>query len=421
MNISHITAHEILDSKGHPTVEAEVTLEDGTKALGAVPSGASTGTTEAVELRDQDKARYSGKGVLQAVENVNTILNALLVGVDAYDQQKVDQMMIDADGTNNKATIGGNAIVGVSMAICRAAARSQNQELYQYVGQLAHNTVFTLPQPMILIMEGGKHGDWATDIQEFMIIPQREHFSSFREMLRVGSEVFHALGSVLQKKGYDTGVGFEGAYAPKQLQSNQEALELIAQGIQAAGYNLGTQIKLSIDAAASEFFSDGSYILKSEQNRTLSAQAWTDDIVRWAKKYHIWSLEDVHDQEDWDAWQHLVQLVGETHQIVGDDLVTTNVERITLAVERKAMNATLIKVNQIGTVSETLAAIKTTTDAGFANVISHRGGETNDDFIADLAVGTNAGQCKFGGPDRGERLAKYNRLLRIENILKKNC
>lgn len=344
-------------------------------------------------------------------------MNNLLVGTDAYDQDKVDQMMIEADGTSNKAKIGGNAIVGVSMAVCKAAAKSQKNELFHYLGELANNTVFTLPQPMILIMEGGKHGDWATDIQEFMIIPQKEHFGNFREMLRVGSEIFHALGKVLHSKNYDTGVGFEGAYAPKQLKSNEEALQLITEGISKAGYELGTQIKLSIDAAASEFYFDNHYVLKSENDKKLTAQEWTDQVIEWAKKYHIWSLEDVHDQEDWDAWQDLVKKLHEDHQIVGDDLVTTNVARIKKAIDFKAMNATLIKVNQIGTVTETLAAIKTTKDAGFANVISHRGGETNDDFIADLAVGTNAGQCKFGGPDRGERLAKYNRLLRIENKL----
>lgn len=417
MNITSVTAHEILDSKGMPTVEVEVTLEDGTKAMGQVPAGASTGKLEAVELRDGDQSRYFGKGVLKAVENVSTQINQVLSGQDAYNQAKIDQLMIEADGSDHKANLGANAMVGVSMAVCRAAARSQKTPLYKYFGQLSGQTNFQMPQPMILVMEGGKHGNWATDIQEFMIVPQREHFASFREMLRAGAEVFHILGEILANKGYSIGVGFEGAYAPEQLSSNQEAFDLIMAACEQAGYRPGEQVVLAVDAAASEFFTDNAYTLRSEDNRQVSSEEWLQQVADWSDQYPLWSIEDPFDQTDWEHWTALVSQIGAERQIVGDDLVVTKVDLIQKAIDQKAINATLIKLNQIGTVTETLAAIKLSQQAGFASVVSHRGGETNDDMIADLVVGTAADQAKFGGPDRGERLAKYNRLLRIENEL----
>jgi len=417
MKISTITAHEILDSNGKPTLEVEVRLEDGTRALGQVPSGASTGKFEAVELRDGDQSRYFGKGVLGAVENVNVKLNQLLVGQDASDQTNIDRLMIEADGTDNKANLGANAMVGTSMAVCRAAARSQKIPLYQYFGQLSGQTQFQLPQPMILIMEGGKHGNWATDIQEFMIVPQRDKFSSFREMLRSGAEIFHTLGELLAEKKYSVGVGFEGAYAPEQLHSNQEAFDLIIQACERAGYKPGVQITLAVDIAASEFYGDNNYQLKSENNRVLTAEEWQEQVISWTNQYPLTSVEDPFNQDDWTDWSALTAQIGNKIQIVGDDLVVTNVKLIQQAIGQRAMNATLIKPNQIGTITETLAAIKLSSEASFQSVVSHRSGETNDDLIADLVVGTTASQSKFGGPDRGERLAKYNRLLRIEREL----
>lgn len=417
MKITSVFGQEILDSNGKPTLEVEVKLEDGTCALGQVPSGASTGKFEAVELRDGDQTRYFGKGVLGAVENVNVKLNQLLVGQDASDQSNIDQLMIEADGTDNKANLGANAMVGTSMAVCRAAARSQKMPLYRYFGQLSGQTEFQMPQPMILIMEGGKHGNWATDIQEFMIVPQRDKFSSFREMLRAGAEIFLTLGKILKAKNYSMGVGFEGAYAPEQLQSNQEAFDLILTACEQAGYHPGEQIKLAVDIAASEFMDNGNYQLRSEENRILSADDWLQQVVTWATDYPIASIEDPFDQADWSYWSALTAKIGNQQQIVGDDLVVTNVKLIQQAIDQRAMNATLIKPNQIGTITETLAAIKLSTEAGFKSVVSHRSGETNDDLIADLVVGTAADQSKFGGPDRGERLAKYNRLLRIEREL----
>lgn len=416
--IKTVHAREILDSKGHPTVEVEVRLDDGTVALGQVPSGASTGMSEAVELRDGDAKRYLGKGVLKAVANINGPIQRLLYGQDADDQKRIDQLMIEADGTENKANFGANAIVGVSMAICRASARSQKTPLYQYFGRLCQNKSFVLPQPQILILEGGKHGNWSTDIQEYMVIPRREKFPNFGEMFRAGAEIFHSLEKILKDKDYSTGVGYEGAFMPKELKSNEEAFQLMIEATEKAGYSLPDQIVLGTDGASSEFFDNGRYTLKSEGGLKLTPREWSQKIIEWTKKYPIWSLEDMHDEEDWDEWAYLTSRVGDRIQVVGDDLLTTNVKRIKKAIGLRAVNSVLIKLNQIGTVSETLEAIKLSDSAGFTTVISHRGGETNDDMIADLAVGTTSWQCKFGGPDRGERLAKYNRLLRIEEQLK---
>jgi enolase len=367
---------------------------------------------------------YRGKGVLHAVGNVNDVIAPALVGKDPIDQRGLDQMMRDLDGTPNKGKLGGNAIVGVSMAICRAAAITERLPLYRYIGKLFGNEKYFMPRPMILLMEGGKHGNWSTDIQEYMVMPNTERFPSFSERLRAGSDMFHALEKILDKKGMGTGVGFEGAFCPKEVKSNAEAIELLIEAISAAGFVPGKDVEIALDAAASEFWqADGNYHFKSDGGRTLTSSQWIDEVVAWTQKYPLKSLEDMCGQEDWASWAALNAKIGGStqvagsHQIVGDDLVTTNVERIKKAIDQKAINSVLIKVNQIGTVSETLDAIALTHTAGYISIVSHRGGETNDDFIADLCVGTGSEQCKFGGPDRGERLAKYNQLLRIEEEL----
>lgn len=415
--IKTIHAREILDSKGEPTVEVEVTLEDGTVALAGVPSGASTGATEALELRDGDPQRYGGKGVLKAVDNVNTKIAKVLLGKDASNQRVIDQTMIDLDGTESKSHLGGNAVVAVSMAVCMAAAKSQGKKLYQYFGQLQGNNKFVLPQPQILIMEGGKHGNWATDIQEYMVVPLRTSLKTFAKRLQAAAEIFYATESILLEKGYCAGVGYEGGFCPQELRSNEEVLEIIIQGIDKAGYKPGAEVSLAIDGAATSFFNNGKYILRSEGGLTLKPREWRQKLIEWTKKYPICSIEDGLAEEDWSEWVYLTSQLGDRVQIVGDDLLTTNVKRIRKAIELKAVNSVLIKPNQIGTVTETLEAIKLSDSAGFTTVISHRSGETNDDMIADLVVGTTSWQSKFGGPDRGERLAKYNRLLRIEEEL----
>lgn len=419
MKITDLYAREILDSKGVPTVEAEVTLENGIKALGGVPSGASTGQAEALELRDGDQNRFFGKGVLKAIENIKGSIKNALLGEDADNQQAIDKIMVDLDGTENKSNLGGNAILGVSMAVCRAAARSQKIPLYEYFGLLTGNTSFLMPQPLVLVLEGGKHGNWSTDCQEYFVIPKKEAFATFRERIRAGAEIFHMLEKILVEKGYSTGVGFEGAFMPKEMKSNEEALELIVEAIEKSGYKTGEQILLGIDAASSEFYQDGKYVLKSEGGISLRREDWLQKIIDWTKKYPLWSMEDMFAEEDWEGWQELTAGAGSSLQIVGDDLLTTNVKRIQKAIELKAVNSVLIKPNQIGTISETIDAIKLSHSAGFTTVISHRGGETNDDMIADLCIGSGSWQSKFGGPDRGERVAKYNRLLRIEEKLGK--
>lgn len=417
MKIKSLTAREILDSNGRPTIEAQVGLEDGTVALGQVPSGSSVGTTEAVELRDGDGKRYFGKGVLKAIENIKGPIRAALLGQEANDQKTIDQIMISLDGTENKANLGGNATVGVSMAVCRAAARSKKLALYEYLGKLAENQIFNPPQPLILVMEGGKHGDWATDIQEYFVVPNKERFPTFAERLRAGAEIFHALELILQSRGYSTGIGYEGAFCPKGIKSNEEAFQLIIQATEKAGYSLPGDLFLGFDAAASEFFESDKYKLKRELGVAVSSSEWLDRLLVWSKKYPVRLMEDPFDEEDWGSWSSFLAQAGNEVQIVGDDLVTTNNNRIQKAIERKAINSLIIKPNQIGTISETLEAMKLAQSAGLKPVVSHRGGEPNDDFIADFVVGTGAGQCKFGGPSRGERVAKYNRLLRIEERL----
>jgi len=417
MKITHIRAREILDSRGKPTLEVEAGLADGTLAKAGVPSGASTGTYEAHELRDEDQDRYQGQGVLTAVAHVNETLAEKVLGKDATNQLQIDQTLIEADGTPNKSRYGANALLGISLAVCRAAAQAQHQELYQYLAAMI-GAKPELPQPMILVLEGGKHGNWATDIQEFMVVPKSTHFECFAEQLRAGTEIFHELEKILIELGYSTGVGFEGAYSPQEISSNEEAFELMARAIDQAGYQLGENVVLAIDAAASEFFKQGDYVLASEKNTHLSADQWTQQLISWSSHYHLWSIEDPFHEDSWEDW---VKMMKEAQtipnlQIVGDDLLTTNPKRIQQAIKNQAVNSVLIKPNQVGTLTETLEAIKMSQQAGLSTIISHRSGETNDDFIADLAVGTGAGQCKFGGPDRGERLAKYNRLAEIELI-----
>lgn len=417
MQIAAVEALEILDSKGTPTVEVTVTVDDGTQASAAVPSGASTGATEAVEVRDDDQDRYFGQGTQLAVAHVTGPLAAAIQGFEVTQQGQIDEALIEADQTELKSNLGGNAILGVSMAVCRAAAQTQGVELFQYFGRLIGNADFVLPQPMILLLEGGKHGNWATDIQEFMMVPRRESFPSFAEQLRAGAEVWHQLGKLLADKNYSTGVGFEGAYAPQEISSNDEAFKLIEQAVQAADYTLGEEIILAIDAASSEFYQDGKYLLRSEDNAQLSPPEWTQRLKKWMQQYPLWSIEDPYDQEAWADWAEFRANLEPYVQLVGDDLLTTNLKRIQRAIDERAVNSVLIKPNQIGTITETLQAIELSQQSQLATIISHRGGETNDDLIADLAVGTVARQCKFGGPDRGERLAKYNRLLHIEQQL----
>lgn len=406
--IIDIAAREILDSRGNPTVEVDVLLEDGTTGRGAVPSGASTGAYEAVELRDGDAGRYKGKGVAKAVENVAEQIAPEIVGFDALDQVGVDMAMIDLDGTPNKGSLGANAILGVSMAVARAAARSLDMPLYRYLGGTAARL---LPVPMMNILNGGKHADNNVDIQEFMVMPVGA--ADFAGALRMGAEVFHTLKSVLKKKGLNTAVGDEGGFAPN-LGSNEEALAVIVEAIQAAGYKPGEEIALAIDAAATEFFKDGKYVL---EGASYGAAEMIDYYAGLADKYPIISIEDGLAEDDWEGWKKFTEKLGARVQIVGDDLFVTNTRRLAQGIESGAANSILIKLNQIGTVTETLEAIEMAKQAGFTAVVSHRSGETEDTFIADLVVAVNAGQIKTGAPSRTDRVAKYNQLLRIEEEL----
>jgi len=406
--IVDIAAREILDSRGNPTVEVDVLLEDGTTGRGAVPSGASTGAYEAVELRDADAGRYKGKGVTKAVENVEEQIAPEIVGFDALDQVGVDMAMIDLDGTPNKGNLGANAILGVSMAVARAAARSLDMPLYRYLGGTAARL---LPVPMMNILNGGKHADNNVDIQEFMVMPVGA--ADFAGALRMGAEVFHTLKSVLKKKGLNTAVGDEGGFAPN-LGSNEEALAVIMEAIQAAGYKPGEEIALAIDAAATEFYKDGKYVL---EGASYGAAEMIEYYAGLADKYPIISIEDGLAEDDWEGWKKLTEKLGDRVQIVGDDLFVTNTRRLAQGIESGAANSILIKLNQIGTVTETLEAIETAKQAGYTAVVSHRSGETGDTFIADLVVAVNAGQIKTGAPSRTDRVAKYNQLLRIEEEL----
>lgn len=411
--IINIEGREILDSRGNPTVEVEVVLESGAIGRACVPSGASTGENEAVELRDGDPSRYGGKGVLKAVENVNTIIAPEVELMDATDQVGIDQMMIKLDGTPNKSLLGANAILGVSMAVARAAAEAVGLPLYQYFGGV---NAKLLPVPMMNIINGGKHADNNVDLQEFMIMPLGA--VSFREALRMGAETFHALKSVLHGKGLSTAVGDEGGFAPN-LNSNEEALQVIMTAIAKAGYNPGDDICIALDPAASSFFNKekGKYILAGEGNRELTGEELVEFYVNLVNKYPIISIEDCHDENDWDGFRLMVQKLGNRIQIVGDDLFVTNTRFLKKGIELKAANSILIKVNQIGTVTETFDTIEMAMKAGFTAVVSHRSGETEDSTIADIVVGKNTGQIKSGSASRSDRIAKYNQLLRIEEDL----
>jgi len=409
-NIVQIHAREVLDSRGNPTVEAEVTLADRNKGRAIVPSGASTGEHEAVELRDGDKKRYLGKGVLKAVEHVNGKIAKALTGMDATNQCGLDQKMIELDGTDNKSNLGANAILAVSMAAARAAA-GYDLPLYRYLGGAGANT---LPVPMMNILNGGAHADNNVDFQEFMVMPVGA--KSFSEALRWGVEVFHTLKGVLKKRGYNTAVGDEGGFAPS-LKSNVEAIEVVLEAIQQAGYKPGEQIAIALDPAASEFYQDGNYVFKKSDKSAKSSEEMVRFWAKWAKDYPIVSLEDGLAEDDWNGWQMLTKELGGKIQLVGDDLFVTNVKRLQQGIDKKVANSILIKVNQIGTVSETLDAIDLARRNGYTSVISHRSGETEDTFIADLAVATGAGQIKTGSASRTDRIAKYNQLLRIEEEL----
>jgi enolase len=408
--IEEVIGREVLDSRGNPTVEVEILLSGGATGLAMVPSGASTGVHEAVELRDGDASRYGGKGVLNAVENVNSLIADELWGFDAVDQVALDETLIELDGTPNKGRLGANAILGVSLAAARAAAQAVGLPLYRYIGGASART---LPVPMMNILNGGKHAMDGPDLQEFMVMPVGA--PSFAEALRWGAETYHALKKVLKNRGYSTGVGDEGGFAPS-LKSNEEAVELIIEAVQKAGYEPGADIFVALDPAASEVFEDGHYVLKKE-GRTLSGEQMVDFYEDWVEKYPIISIEDGLAEDDWDTWVLMQARLGSRLQIVGDDLLVTNVERLQLGIERKAANSILIKLNQIGTLTETLAAIEMAKRAGWTAVVSHRSGETEDTTIADLVVATNAGQIKSGAPCRSDRVAKFNQLLRIEEEL----
>jgi enolase len=409
--IEHVSAREILDSRGNPTVEAEVVLADGEIGRAAVPSGASTGENEAVELRDGDKKRYGGKGVLKAVRNVNDVIGPALVGFDALDQAMVDQVLIDLDGTKTKAKLGANALLSVSLATARAAAASLDIPLYSYLGGPNGRT---LPVPMMNIINGGAHADNNVDFQEFMIVPVGA--PSFREALRIGAEVFHELKSVLKKKGYATSVGDEGGFAPN-LRSNEEAIETILEAINKSGYTAGTDCLLALDPAASEFYDGKAYIFKKSDKRKLTSEQMAAFWKSWCEQYPIISIEDGMAENDWNGWKLLTDEIGAKIQLVGDDLFVTNTAFLQKGIELGVANSILIKVNQIGTLTETLDCIQLAQTNRRTAVISHRSGETEDPFIADLAVATNAGQIKTGSLSRTDRIAKYNQLLRIEEDL----
>ena len=411
--ITDIKARQIFDSRGNPTVEVDVITEYGTIGRAAVPSGASTGVHEAVELRDGDKNKYMGKGVLQAVKNVNDLIADELVGFTVYDQNLLDKIMIELDGTENKSKLGANAILGVSLAIARAAAQELNMPLYRYVGGVNANT---LPVPMMNILNGGSHADNAIDFQEFMIMPIGA--SSFSEALRMGSEVFHHLKNVLKKKGLSTNVGDEGGFAPN-IASNVEAIEVVLQAIETAGYKPGDDMMIAMDAASSEFYdkSTGLYTFKKSTGDKLTSSEMVSYWKEWTEKYPIASIEDGMDEDDWKGWKELTESIGDKVQLVGDDLFVTNVTRLQQGIDQGVANSILIKVNQIGTLTETINAINLGLRHGYKSVMSHRSGETEDNTIADLAVALNTGQIKTGSASRSDRMAKYNQLLRIEEEL----
>jgi enolase len=408
--IVDIVGREILDSRGNPTVECDVLLESGVMGRAAVPSGASTGSREAIELRDGDKSRYGGKGVLKAVEHINTEISEAVLGLDASEQAFLDQTLIDLDGTDNKARLGANATLAVSMAVARAAAEESGLPLYRYFGGMGR---MQMPVPMINVINGGEHANNNLDIQEFMILPIGA--PSFREAVRYGAEVFHALKKILGERGISTAVGDEGGFAPS-VASHEAAIQLLLEAIEKAGYTAGEQIAIGLDCAASEFYKDGKYQLDCEGLK-LSAEEWTSMLATWVDKYPIISIEDAMHEGDWAGWKHLTDVLGKKVQLVGDDLFVTNTRILKEGIDKGIANSILIKINQIGTLTETFEAIEMAKRAGYTAVISHRSGETEDSTIADIAVGSNAGQIKTGSMSRSDRIAKYNQLLRIEEDL----
>jgi len=408
--IVDIVGREILDSRGNPTVECDVLLESGTMGRAAVPSGASTGSREAIELRDGDKSRYLGKGVLKAVEHINTEISEAVLGLDASEQAFLDKTLIDLDGTENKSRLGANAMLAVSMAVARAAAEESGLPLYRYFGGMGS---MQMPVPMMNVVNGGAHANNSLDLQEFMIIPVGA--PSFREALRYGAEVFHALKKIINEKGMSTAVGDEGGFTPS-VENHEAAIQLILQAIDKAGYVAGEHMAIGLDCAASEFYKDGKYHLKGE-GLELTSQEWTDMLATWVDKYPIISIEDGMAENDWDGWKILTDRLGKNVQIVGDDLFVTNTKIFKEGIDKGIANSILIKINQIGTLTETFAAIEMAKRAGYTAVISHRSGETEDSTIADIAVGMNAGQIKTGSLSRSDRMAKYNQLLRIEEDL----
>ena len=409
--IVDIVGREVLDSRGNPTVECDVLLESGVMGRAAVPSGASTGSREAIELRDGDKGRYLGKGVLKAVEHINHDIANAVIGLDAAEQAFLDKTMIELDGTDNKSRLGANAMLAVSMAVARAAAEEAGLPLYRYFGGMGG---VQLPVPMMNVINGGAHANNSLDLQEFMIIPVGA--PSFREAVRWGAEVFHALKAIIHDQGMSTAVGDEGGFAPS-VENHEAAIQLIIQAIDKAGYKAGEQIALGLDCAASEFYKDGMYVLAGEGNMTLTAAQWTDMLAGWCDKYPIISIEDGMHEGDWDGWKLLTERLGSKVQLVGDDLFVTNTKILKEGIDKRIANSILIKINQIGTLTETFAAIEMAKRAGYTAVISHRSGETEDSTIADIAVGLNAGQIKTGSMSRSDRIAKYNQLLRIEEDL----
>jgi len=409
--IVDIVGREILDSRGNPTVECDVLLESGVMGRAAVPSGASTGSREAIELRDGDKSRYLGKGVLKAVEHINTEISEAILGLDAAEQAFLDKTLIDLDNTDNKSRLGANAMLAVSMAVARAAAEEAGLPLYRYFGGMAG---VQLPVPMMNVINGGAHANNSLDLQEFMIVPVGA--PSFREALRWGAEVFHALKKIIDNRGMPTAVGDEGGFAPS-VENHEAAIQLILEAIDKAGYTAGDQIALALDCAASEFYKDGKYVLEGEGGISLTAEQWTDMLAAWCDKYPIISIEDGMHEGDWDGWKVLTERLGKKVQLVGDDLFVTNTKILKEGIDKGIANSILIKINQIGTLSETFAAIEMAKRAGYTAVISHRSGETEDSTIADIAVGLNAGQIKTGSLSRSDRMAKYNQLLRIEEDL----
>ena len=421
MKIKDVNAIEILDSRGIPTISVEIELLSGDKARGEAPSGSSTGSREALELRDNDPKRFNGKGVLTAVNNVNTIIRDAVLDKEFESQKQFDDFLISLDGTENKSKLGANAILSCSIAFCKAAALRIGLELFEYIGMIYWDKEYSkdkfhMPRPQILMMEGGKHGNWATDIQEYMIIPKTGSFNNFSDILRASSEIFYCIEDILNEKGYSTGVGYEGAFAPREIKSNKEALDILSSGIQMARYT--NNFDIALDAASSELFNNDTqkYELKRE-NKSIDTKEWLILQNEWYSQYPVFSIEDPLDENSWNEWSAFTKSFGDKYQIIGDDLLVTNTKLIQRGINENAMNAVLIKLNQIGTVSETLDAIKMSVDSGRQAIVSHRSGETNDSFIADIVVGTAAQQSKFGAITRGERVAKYNRLLEIEELI----